>query len=263
MVTLATQDMAERISALVHRSFTELCAQDWEPGATRGFLEETSPAALSVALQLPTFAAVESEGDAPIGFLLIPRPSLLSLLFVHPGHLRKGVAGRLWEAARGHIEAVHPETKTVELNSTPYAFGAYRALGFVPISTEFVRRGCRVTRMACWLPARALVPMRSNPSVRNIHRTFTYALRPSQPHHSCRRCCRLCRLRERLQQEAFRVGYLQGELTHSSRLHPPEGGRSDGSQWRDQQQLSAASQVPTRDDRDHLRRRAPREFAST
>jgi GNAT superfamily N-acetyltransferase len=100
MVTLATQAMAERISALVHRSF--------------------------------------------------------SLLFVHPGHLRKGVAGRLWEAARSHIEAVHPETKTVELNSTPHAFRAYRALGFVPISTAFVRRGCRVTRMACWLPARAL-----------------------------------------------------------------------------------------------------------
>ena len=156
MVTLATQDMAERISALVHRSFTELCAHDWEPNATRILLEETSPVAMSVALQQPAFAAVENEGEEPIGFLLMPKPSLLSLLFVHPGHLRKGVAGRLWEAARGHIELTYPETRTVELNSTPYALRAYRALGFVPISTEFVRRGCRVTRMACWLPARAL-----------------------------------------------------------------------------------------------------------
>jgi GNAT superfamily N-acetyltransferase len=156
MVTPATQDMAERISALVHRSFTELCARDWAPDATQVFLEETSPVAMSVALQLPAFAAVENESDEPIGFLLMPRPSLLSLLFVHPAHLRKGVAGHLWEAARSHIEATHPETRTVELNSTPYAFRAYRALGFVPISTEFVRRGCRVTRMACWLPARAL-----------------------------------------------------------------------------------------------------------
>ena len=156
MVTLATQDMSERISELVHKSFIELCANDWEPNATQVFLEETSPVALSVALERPAFAAIENEGDAPIGFLLMPRPSLLSLLFVHPGHLRKGVAGRLWEAARGHIDSMHPETKTVELNSTPYAFRAYRALGFVPLSTEFVRRGCRVTRMACWLPARAL-----------------------------------------------------------------------------------------------------------
>ena len=156
MVTLVTQDMAERVSALVHKSFIELCAPDWEPDATRVFLEETSPLPMSVALQQPAFAAIESAGDEPIGFLLMPRPPLLSLLFVHPDHLRKGVAARLWEAARGHIEATHPETKTVELNSTPYAFRAYRALGFFPISTEFVRRGCRVTRMACWLPARAL-----------------------------------------------------------------------------------------------------------
>ena len=156
MVTLATQDMAESISALIHSSFTTLCANDWEPNATRVLLEETSPAAMSIALEHPAFAAVEIKGSGPIGFLLMPRPSLLSLLFVHPDHLRKGVAGRLWEAARDHIEAVYPETKTVELNSTPYAFRAYRALGFVPISTEFVRRGCRVTRMACWLPARAL-----------------------------------------------------------------------------------------------------------
>jgi GNAT superfamily N-acetyltransferase len=156
MVIPATQDMAERISALIHRSFTELCANDWETGATRVLLEETSPTAMSVALQQPAFAAAEVQGEELIGFLLMPKPLLLSLLFVHPAQLRKGVARRLWQAAREHIEATYPDTKTVELNSTPYAIRAYRALGFVPISTEFVRRGCRVTRMACWLPARAL-----------------------------------------------------------------------------------------------------------
>ena len=156
MVTPATPEMAERISALVHVSFNKLSAHDWEPNARRVFLEETSSLAIAVALEQPAFAAIEGEVDEPIGFVLMPRPTLLSLLFVHPEHLRKGVARGLWEAARGHVEAMYPEAKTVELNSTSYAFGAYRALGFVPISTEFVRRGCRVTRMACWLPARAL-----------------------------------------------------------------------------------------------------------
>jgi hypothetical protein len=33
---------------------------------------------------------------------------------------------------------------------------AYRAMGFVPISGEFEKAGCRATRMACWLPARGL-----------------------------------------------------------------------------------------------------------
>ncbi len=156
MVTPATQAMAHGVSALVHTSFTELCADDWDTDAVRLLLEETSPDAMSVALQNPAFAAVEREDEVPIGVLLMPKPSYLSLLFVHPAHLRKGVARRLWEAARRHIEAMHPDTKTVELNSTPYALPAYRALGFVPLSAEFIRRGCRITRMACWLPARAL-----------------------------------------------------------------------------------------------------------
>ena len=44
----------------------------------------------------------------------------------------------------------------VELNSSPYAVPAYRALGFFPISEPFRRQGAVATRMACWLPGRAL-----------------------------------------------------------------------------------------------------------
>jgi len=152
----ATPELADRISALVHLSFNELAAVDWDPDARQVFLGESSPASIAAALQQPAFAAVETEGGEFTGFILMRKPSLLGMLFVHPRHLRKGVARRLWEAARSHIETAHPDVKTVELNATPYAFKAYRALGFVPISTEFTRGGCRATRMACWLPARAL-----------------------------------------------------------------------------------------------------------
>jgi GNAT superfamily N-acetyltransferase len=156
MVIPATADMSDRICALVHASFNQLVAHDWEPEAGRGFLADTLAPAIASYLENATFAAVELERDDPVGFILMPRPALVSMLFVHPDHLRKGIARRLWEAARSHVETEHSETKTVELNATPYAVAAYRALGFVPISTEFVRQGCRATRMACWLPARAL-----------------------------------------------------------------------------------------------------------
>jgi GNAT superfamily N-acetyltransferase len=155
-VTLATPEMAERISQLVHLSFLELAASDWEPNARQVFLGESSPAAIATALKAPAFAAVETQDDVLAGFILMRKPSLLAMLFVHPGYLHQGIARRLWEAARAHVEATFPETKTVELNSTPYAVGAYRSLGFVPISTEFEIGGCRATRMACWLPGRAL-----------------------------------------------------------------------------------------------------------
>jgi GNAT superfamily N-acetyltransferase len=83
-------------------------------------------------------------------------PSVLAMLFVHPQHLRRGIGKQLWEAARSHVESQFPQTKTVELNATRFALPFYLSAGFVPISTEFERKGSRATRMACWLPARAL-----------------------------------------------------------------------------------------------------------
>jgi hypothetical protein len=43
-----------------------------------------------------------------------------------------------------------------QLNSSPYAVDAYRALGFFPISHAYKRDGAVATRMACWLPGRRL-----------------------------------------------------------------------------------------------------------
>jgi predicted GNAT family N-acyltransferase len=147
---------AEVASELVHRRFLELAASDWEPNAREVLLRESSPAALREALQLPAYAAGAFSAEQMVGFILMPKPSLLGMLFVHPGSLHLGIAKQLWELARAHVEASFPEVKTVELNATPYAFGFYRSVGFVPISAEFRRGGCRATRMACWLPARAL-----------------------------------------------------------------------------------------------------------
>ena len=155
-IIAATPVMAVPISRLVQLSFNEVAAGDWDPDARQIFLDESSPAAMAMALKEPAFAAVEAQGNEFAGFILMRKPSLLDMLFVHPRRLRQGVARRLWESARSHIEAAHPEVKTIELYATPIALHAYRALGFMPISSEFTRSGCRATRMACWLPARAL-----------------------------------------------------------------------------------------------------------
>jgi ribosomal protein S18 acetylase RimI-like enzyme len=78
------------------------------------------------------------------------------MLFVHPQYQRQGAGRSLWETARAHIEAAPPHVTTVELNATTVAVAFYRSLGFVPISSEFERKGARAIRMACWLPARSL-----------------------------------------------------------------------------------------------------------
>ena len=143
-------------SAVIRASFMALAASDWEPNAQSVFLSESSPEALlhkvsKSALTLGAF--IESK---LVGVLLMPTPGILGMLFVHPEWLRRGIAKSLWEHARTEIERAFPTVKTIELNSTPHAFGFYRAVGFAPISQEFTLGGRRATRMACWLPAKAL-----------------------------------------------------------------------------------------------------------
>jgi GNAT superfamily N-acetyltransferase len=147
---------ANAASAVVHASFVGLAAADWAPQAQEAFLAESSPHALAEKLSSAAYAVAAFSSHRMVGFLLMPSPSLLGMLFVHPQFLRQGIARALWEQARTFIEASHPQSKTIELNATPYAVRFYEMIGFVPISAEFRREGCRATRMACWLPARAL-----------------------------------------------------------------------------------------------------------
>jgi GNAT superfamily N-acetyltransferase len=144
------------ISALVQESFTRFVAPDWEPRACDHFMHESSVERFAASIPQATYAAVAQAGSQLVGFILMPTPARLAFLFVRPAWVRRGVASQLWEAARGHVEAHHPAIKTVELNSSPYAVAAYRALGFYPISEPFRRGGCLATRMACWLPGRSL-----------------------------------------------------------------------------------------------------------
>jgi GNAT superfamily N-acetyltransferase len=147
---------ASAISTLVQAGFMAHIAPDWEALAVQSFLAETSAEKLAPTISEASFVAVYEEDGQIRGVISLPRPSLLQLLFVAPEHLRRGIGRSLWEDARAHVEEKHPEIKTIELNSSPFAVPAYKALGFFPISQPFRRKGAVATRMACWLPGRAL-----------------------------------------------------------------------------------------------------------
>jgi GNAT superfamily N-acetyltransferase len=147
---------ATKASAVVHASFIALAAPDWERNAQSVFLSESSPEEMARKLNASALALGAFIEEQMAGVLLMSSPAILGMLFVHPEWLRRGIAKSLWEHARAEIGKSLPAVKTIELNSTPCAVGFYRSMGFAPISTEFKLGGCRATRMACWLPARAL-----------------------------------------------------------------------------------------------------------
>ena len=155
-VRQATAEDAPAIAELVQAGFIEHVAPDWEPSAQQGFLTDTTAEKLESVITKATLVAVYEEQDQILGVIVLPRPTLVQLLFVAPSHLRCGIGRTLWETARTYLEEQHPKVTTVELNSSPYALAAYKALGFFPISLPFRRKGAVATRMACWLPGRAL-----------------------------------------------------------------------------------------------------------
>jgi GNAT superfamily N-acetyltransferase len=143
-------------SALLSASFLALIAPDWEPQAQAVFLSDSTPEMLERKIQVAAYQLGAFIDSQIVGFLVLTSPAILNALFVHPQFLRQGIGRGLWEAARAHIEAAFPTVKTVELNAAPGALEFYRRLGFAPISGPYLLKGARVTRMACWLPARAL-----------------------------------------------------------------------------------------------------------
>ena len=124
--------------------------------AGESFIVETSAEKLATAICDASFVAVCEDQGQMLGVIAMPRPTLVQLFFVAPGHLGQGIGKSLWEAARTHVEENYPDVKTIELNSSPFAVPAYKALGFFPISEPFRRKGALAIRMACWLPGQAL-----------------------------------------------------------------------------------------------------------
>ena len=155
-VRQAEPDDALAISSLVQACFIEHVAPDWESSAQQEFLRDTTAEKLAARIAESALVELYEDKGQILGVLLLPRPTLVQLFFVAPDQLRRGIGKALWEVARKHLEERYSEVKTVELNSSPYAVPAYKALGFFPISEPFRRRGAVAIRMACWLPGRAL-----------------------------------------------------------------------------------------------------------
>ena len=157
----ASPDDASAVSAVVQSSFRAHVAPAWEPVAQDSLLADTSAEKLAARIAESAIVLVYEEEGRILGVILLPRPTLVQLCFVAPGHLGKGIGRSLWEGVRARLEERFPEVKTVELNASPYAVAAYKALGFYPISEPFLRGGAVATRMACWLPGRALARAQS------------------------------------------------------------------------------------------------------
>lgn len=132
---------------MVHRSFASHGTHGWSNVAIEKFMRESSPPDLTSQLRSAFLALVAYSGPYIIGFVLMPTPSVLSMLFVDPDHFRQGIGRDLWLACVARLDGDSRAAGVVSLNSTAAAIPFYLSLGFVAQGGEFERGGCRATRM--------------------------------------------------------------------------------------------------------------------
>lgn len=82
-----------------------------------------------------------------VGVIALRTGQHISLLFVREKFHHLGVARRLVRVAENHVLSMEPAVRAITVNSSPYAVGFYKKLGFVPLGPERAENGIRFTSM--------------------------------------------------------------------------------------------------------------------
>lgn len=132
---------ADEAMALVWKVFSEYEAPEYSSEGVKTFEDCIhSPNFLG---QLEIFCAYEEDSEKLIGVLATRKEgSHIALFFVDGDYHRQGVGRALFEKM---LESGSANRITV--NSSPYAVGIYKKLGFITTDTEQLADGIRFTPM--------------------------------------------------------------------------------------------------------------------
>ena len=81
------------------------------------------------------------------GIIALRRGQHISLLFVRERFHHLGIARKLMRVAVDAVAEEKPQIRAVTVNSSPYAVGFYKKMGFVPLGPEKKEDGIRFTSM--------------------------------------------------------------------------------------------------------------------
>jgi GNAT superfamily N-acetyltransferase len=120
-------------SDLVCLGFRAHIAHEWEAWAGQEFIDiELAPERMGKLITESAFTAgTFSDQGELLGLLILPEPTWLALLFVHPRAFRQGIARELWDRAREFVTSLSPPVAEVRLNASTFAIGFYLKVGFV------------------------------------------------------------------------------------------------------------------------------------
>lgn len=129
---------APRLADLFDLSIEDLAAEDYNPDQRAAWADAASDlGAFAEALGKALTLVVDSP-DGPIGFGALENNSLVSMLYVHPDHARRGVATLIMNALEKLAEARGTVAIKVDASDTAEPFFAGR--GYSPLQRNTVMR---------------------------------------------------------------------------------------------------------------------------
>ncbi len=147
----ATADDAAAISALVRPLVEKYIAVDLAPEGKRNLLACLTANAVRGHMAKGFCYHVAVDGEKLLGVVAIRDESHVYLLFVADPVRGRGIARRLWHAARAACTRASGRGEFT-VNSSRHAVGLYRKLGFVETGRETTRGGVVSVPMR-WGPA--------------------------------------------------------------------------------------------------------------
>lgn len=123
-------DEAAAVSALVMESFKEFVAPEFSAEGVRSFSEFAAPERIVERNKEGHSTYVADSDTGLVGMIQLQCPDHIRMLFVRPTDLRRGVGGQLINRVLHEIRERWPEVRRVTVNSSSFAVGAYRHLGF-------------------------------------------------------------------------------------------------------------------------------------
>lgn len=133
---------------LVWDVFLECDAEDYEEIGQKTFRHFISRENMEEKMDIGEIVFFGAyEVNKLVGVIAMRSGFHVSLLFVDKRYQRQGVAKRLIRRAVSYCIECNPLLTQITVNSSPKGVGAYRAMGFYPLSPEMKKEGMRYTPM--------------------------------------------------------------------------------------------------------------------
>jgi GNAT superfamily N-acetyltransferase len=145
----ATVDDAPRISALLTELAQEFIVRDFAADGRKHLLTHFAVPEMEARLQSHEYRfQVAAEDAALVGVVAVRAAKHLQYLFVAKSHHRRGLARRLWSAARAEAIQYGNAAERFTVNASAYAVPAYERLGFRCVGPVQEANGVRFQPMA-------------------------------------------------------------------------------------------------------------------